>query len=183
MGLSSFSYEIKDSSACLFFSLVFGGMRALPTFYEPLDRAVAGSLICVGSAGGCGRKGNRMFLTHACFCISSPRAWCFILCFLSEDRVRKGAEKLNKMMNAKQQGRLDGFFTVKSSAVQKGNSGGAAASSSSKAKAGAKRKVGSLSFFASCFVSGVVDSIGWDSLRCGRSSLCDWIMKADQLLV
>lgn len=30
----------------------------------------------------------------------------------SEDRVRKGAEKLAKAVNAKQQGRLDGFFTV-----------------------------------------------------------------------
>jgi hypothetical protein len=32
---------------------------------------------------------------------------------LSEERVRKGAEKLMKFLNAKQQGRLDGFFTVK----------------------------------------------------------------------
>ncbi|KAF7327502.1 Flap endonuclease 1 [Mycena kentingensis (nom. inval.)] len=31
----------------------------------------------------------------------------------SEERVRKGVEKLTKFMNAKQQGRLDGFFTVK----------------------------------------------------------------------
>jgi flap endonuclease-1 len=30
----------------------------------------------------------------------------------SEDRVRKGAEKLAKSLNAKQQGRLDGFFTA-----------------------------------------------------------------------
>ncbi|KAI0043957.1 hypothetical protein FA95DRAFT_1608972, partial [Auriscalpium vulgare] len=30
----------------------------------------------------------------------------------AEERVRKGAEKLNKFLNAKQQGRLDGFFTV-----------------------------------------------------------------------
>lgn len=29
---------------------------------------------------------------------------------LSEDRVRKGAEKLAKGVSAKQQGRLDGFF-------------------------------------------------------------------------
>ncbi|EJT98669.1 PIN domain-like protein [Dacryopinax primogenitus] len=28
----------------------------------------------------------------------------------NEDRVRKGAEKLSKMLNSKQQGRLDGFF-------------------------------------------------------------------------
>lgn len=31
----------------------------------------------------------------------------------SEDRVRKGAEKLSKFLNAKQQGRLDGFFSSK----------------------------------------------------------------------
>lgn len=31
----------------------------------------------------------------------------------SEDRVRKGAEKLAKFLNAKQQGRLDGFFAAK----------------------------------------------------------------------
>ncbi len=30
----------------------------------------------------------------------------------SEERVRKGAEKLEKFLHAKQQGRLDGFFTV-----------------------------------------------------------------------
>ena len=34
--------------------------------------------------------------------------------FASEERVKKGAEKLQKYLNAKQQGRLDGFFTVKS---------------------------------------------------------------------
>ncbi len=33
--------------------------------------------------------------------------------FVSEDRVRKGAEKLQKILNTKQQGRLDGFFTTK----------------------------------------------------------------------
>ncbi|KAK2463366.1 hypothetical protein APHAL10511_004592 [Amanita phalloides] len=31
----------------------------------------------------------------------------------NEERVRKGAEKLQKFLHAKQQGRLDGFFTVK----------------------------------------------------------------------
>ncbi|KAG5720045.1 Flap endonuclease 1 [Termitomyces sp. T112] len=31
----------------------------------------------------------------------------------SEERVRKGAEKLQKFLNSKQQGRLDGFFSVK----------------------------------------------------------------------
>jgi flap endonuclease-1 len=33
-------------------------------------------------------------------------------CTISEERVRKGAEKLAKSMNTKQQGRLDGFFTA-----------------------------------------------------------------------
>ena len=33
--------------------------------------------------------------------------------WFSEERVRKGAEKLQKYLNSKQQGRLDGFFTVK----------------------------------------------------------------------
>lgn len=36
-----------------------------------------------------------------------------VLILPSEERVRKGAEKLTKFLNAKQQGRLDGFFTVK----------------------------------------------------------------------
>ncbi|KAI0769985.1 PIN domain-like protein [Fomes fomentarius] len=31
----------------------------------------------------------------------------------NEERVRKGGEKLSKFLNAKQQGRLDGFFSVK----------------------------------------------------------------------
>lgn len=31
----------------------------------------------------------------------------------SEERVRKGADKLSKFLNSKQQGRLDGFFSVK----------------------------------------------------------------------
>ena len=35
-----------------------------------------------------------------------------IYIYYSEERVRKGAEKLQKFLNAKQQGRLDGFFTV-----------------------------------------------------------------------
>jgi len=40
---------------------------------------------------------------------------------ISEERVRKGAEKLAKSMNTKQQGRLDGFFkaTPKTSAPKK----------------------------------------------------------------
>lgn len=39
----------------------------------------------------------------------------FIFILHSEERVRKGAEKLAKFLNAKQQGRLDGFFTVMAS--------------------------------------------------------------------
>jgi flap endonuclease-1 len=31
----------------------------------------------------------------------------------SEERVRRGADKLQKFLNSKQQGRLDGFFSVK----------------------------------------------------------------------
>lgn len=52
---------------------------------------------------------------------------------VSEDRVRAGAAKLAKMLAAKQQGRLDGFFTVK----PKETNGGAAGA---KGKAGDKRK-------------------------------------------
>lgn len=51
----------------------------------------------------------------------------------SEDRVRSGAAKLAKMLAAKQQGRLDGFFTVK----PKEPTGGASAGGK---KAGDKRK-------------------------------------------
>ncbi|GAA5886689.1 hypothetical protein JCM3774_005830, partial [Rhodotorula dairenensis] len=50
----------------------------------------------------------------------------------SEERVRKGADKLKARMSAKQQGRLDGFFTVKPKE-------GASASGSSSAS-GKKRK-------------------------------------------
>ncbi|KAG8744737.1 Elongation of fatty acids protein 2 [Ceratobasidium sp. 414] len=58
----------------------------------------------------------------------------------NEDRVRKGAEKLIKMLNTKQQGRLDGFFKVTESTSSKakappGGKGGAGAKG-----AGAKRK-------------------------------------------
>ncbi|KAJ3800676.1 flap endonuclease 1 [Lentinula aff. detonsa] len=54
----------------------------------------------------------------------------------NEDRVRKGAEKLQKFLNTKQQGRLDGFFTVtakpKEAAKGKGKE--------DKGKKGTKRK-------------------------------------------
>lgn len=71
----------------------------------------------------------------------------------SEDRVRKGADKLIKMMNAKQQGRLDGFFTVQAKSDEKGKG--------PKPKVGTKRKVMSkiqfimisfLLIFTACFV-------------------------------
>ncbi|GAA5834535.1 hypothetical protein JCM11251_007034 [Rhodosporidiobolus azoricus] len=51
----------------------------------------------------------------------------------SEDRVRKGAEKLKARMSAKQQGRLDGFFTVKP------KEGGAGSAAGSKRKADDKK--------------------------------------------
>ncbi|KAI9465016.1 PIN domain-like protein [Lactarius psammicola] len=57
----------------------------------------------------------------------------------NEERVRKGAEKLAKYLNAKQQGRLDGFFTATSntSAPKKA----ASAKDAAKAKGkGTKRK-------------------------------------------
>jgi flap endonuclease-1 len=58
-------------------------------------------------------------------------------CSSSEDRVRKGAEKLTKFLNSKQQGRLDGFFTVK----PKEKKSPAKADAKGKGK-GTKRKVG-----------------------------------------
>ena len=53
---------------------------------------------------------------------------------LSEERVRKGADKLQKFLNTKQQGRLDGFFTVKAKQP-------VAPAPKGKAKGGTKRKV------------------------------------------
>ncbi|KAF8825004.1 hypothetical protein HHX47_DHR7000307 [Lentinula edodes] len=54
----------------------------------------------------------------------------------NEERVRKGAEKLSKYLNTKQQGRLDGFFTVtaKPKEIAKGKG------KDDKGKKGAKRK-------------------------------------------
>ncbi|TFK27564.1 PIN domain-like protein [Coprinopsis marcescibilis] len=52
----------------------------------------------------------------------------------NEDRVRKGAEKLQKHLHTKQQGRLDGFFTVKPKVAAPPAKGKAAA------KTGTKRK-------------------------------------------
>jgi len=79
------------------------------------------------------------------------RFWCFSLpaAFLtfgfSEERVRKGAEKLQKHLNSKQQGRLDGFFTVKPK-EKVPPAKGKGADKKGDAKKGAKRKVGFLSF-------------------------------------
>ncbi|KAL5524678.1 FEN1 [Sanghuangporus sanghuang] len=58
----------------------------------------------------------------------------------NEERVRKGAEKLSKFLNAKQQGRLDGFFTLQQKPpVEKGDMDKSKAKETKKGK-GAKRK-------------------------------------------
>lgn len=63
----------------------------------------------------------------------------------SEERVRKGAEKLQKFLHSKQQGRLDGFFTVKAKEPAAPKTKGKAEDKKSKAGAkgakGVKRKV------------------------------------------
>ncbi|KAB5596379.1 Flap endonuclease-1 [Ceratobasidium theobromae] len=56
----------------------------------------------------------------------------------NEERVRKGAEKLTKMLITKQQGRLDGFFKVTESASSKAKAAGKTAATGK--GAGAKRK-------------------------------------------
>ncbi|KAF9067216.1 PIN domain-like protein [Rhodocollybia butyracea] len=56
----------------------------------------------------------------------------------NEERVRKGAEKLQKYLNTKQQGRLDGFFTV--TAKPKEAPKGKDKEKDEKGKKGAKRK-------------------------------------------
>jgi hypothetical protein len=58
----------------------------------------------------------------------------------SEERVRKGAEKLAKSLNAKQQGRLDGFFTAAPKTSAPKPSGKNAKGKDDKGK-GTKRKV------------------------------------------
>ena len=61
----------------------------------------------------------------------------------SEDRVRAGAAKLAKMLSAKQQGRLDGFFTVKPkdrAAAPTNGKGGSAGKRKGEEKGGAKKK-------------------------------------------
>ena len=62
----------------------------------------------------------------------------------SEERVRKGAEKLEKFLNAKQQGRLDGFFTVKpkESPKKDDKSKGKGKGKGKEESKGTKRKVG-----------------------------------------
>jgi flap endonuclease-1 len=62
-------------------------------------------------------------------------------CSSSEDRVRKGAEKLTKFLNSKQQGRLDGFFTVKPK-EKKSPAKADAKGKGKDAPKGTKRKVG-----------------------------------------
>ncbi|QRW00622.1 Flap endonuclease-1 protein [Ceratobasidium sp. AG-Ba] len=58
----------------------------------------------------------------------------------NEDRVRKGAEKLLKMLNTKQQGRLDGFFKVTESASSKAKAATTGKGGTGGKGAGAKRK-------------------------------------------
>ncbi|KAL5512818.1 FEN11 [Sanghuangporus baumii] len=58
----------------------------------------------------------------------------------NEERVRKGAEKLAKFLNAKQQGRLDGFFTLQQKPpAEKGDKDKSKTKETKKGK-GAKRK-------------------------------------------
>ncbi|CAE6518350.1 unnamed protein product [Rhizoctonia solani] len=57
----------------------------------------------------------------------------------NEERVRKGAEKLTKMLNTKQQGRLDGFFKVTESASSKAKATAGKGAATGKGAA-AKRK-------------------------------------------
>lgn len=67
-------------------------------------------------------------------------------CHTSEERVRKGAEKLAKYLNSKQQGRLDGFFSVvPKTSPKKGESKDAKGKGKGKGDAkGTKRKVRAL---------------------------------------
>jgi flap endonuclease-1 len=70
----------------------------------------------------------------------------------SEDRVRSGAAKLTKFLNARQQGRLDGFFTAK---PKEDKDDAAPAKGKGKAKGkdetkGTKRKVGVLLGLIGC---------------------------------
>ena len=67
--------------------------------------------------------------------------------------MRKGAEKLSKYLNSKQQGRLDGFFTVQPKTSPKKGSSKDSAKGKGKGKAdakGTKRKV--CEFLSLCFV-------------------------------
>ena len=59
----------------------------------------------------------------------------------SEDRIRAGAAKLAKMLSAKQQGRLDGFFTVKpKEGDASAKAGGGVGKRKGEEKGGAKKK-------------------------------------------
>ncbi|KAL7423360.1 Elongation of fatty acids protein 2 [Cryptotrichosporon argae] len=58
----------------------------------------------------------------------------------NEDRVRSGAAKLSKMLAAKQQGRLDGFFTVKPKEGGAAETKGAKRKGDDKAKDAKKKK-------------------------------------------
>lgn len=74
---------------------------------------------------------------HALF-ISSTNLYPLGFPLSSEERVRAGAAKLQKHLNTKQQGRLDGFFTAKPK-----DKPAPAATGKGKGKADAKGKGGS----------------------------------------
>ena len=81
----------------------------------------------------------------------------------SEERVRKGADKLQKYLNSKQQGRLDGFFTVQPKTSPKKGKDDKAAKGKGKGKEkadtkGTKRKV------RICFQLCITLRIGYNKL-------------------
>lgn len=82
-------------------------------------------------------------LSHLCTVFPSPPSLPHRLKINSEDRVRKGAEKLQKFLNTKQQGRLDGFFTASSKPKEGSTSktkGSGKGKDTSKEKGGNKKR-------------------------------------------
>lgn len=65
---------------------------------------------------------------------------CFFFPINSEDRVRNGAARLDKLLATKQQGRLDGFFKSLGTVSSK-TASSKAEEKEEKAKGGKKRKV------------------------------------------
>jgi hypothetical protein len=84
----------------------------------------------------------------------------------SEERVRKGADKLTKFLNTKQQGRLDGFFTVKAKEKPAPPAKGKG-KPDPKAK-GTKRKVGVVLLYS---VGQVLTRISHRETRKGKAAL------------